>query len=131
MRIWLIIKIAAGLIVVAIATFTGMLSYHIAVKPISGPLGVVFAKIIPEAGMVLRDTKEEDFSKVLDAAEIPDFEPGDRAFRVSRSSNIFGFRFWRETHGGCFRQLADANRLAAGKHHRFRGYPVKGHRTAD
>jgi hypothetical protein len=90
MRIWLIIKIAAGLVVVSIATFTGMLSYHIAVKPISGPFGVVFAKIIPEAGEVLRDTKEEDFSKVLDAAEIPDFEPGDRAFQKAHELIALG-----------------------------------------
>ncbi len=62
---------------VGIATFTGMLSYHIAVKPLGG----VFAKIIPEAGNVMRDTKEEDFSKMLEASEMPDFEPGDRAFQ--------------------------------------------------
>jgi hypothetical protein len=77
MRIWLTIKIIAGIIVVGIAIFTGMLSYHIAVKPLGG----VFAKIIPEAGNVMRDTKEEDFSKMLEASEMPDFEPGDRAFQ--------------------------------------------------
>lgn len=86
MRIWLVIKIVVGLIVVTIATFTGMLSYHIAVKPLGG----VFAKIVPEAGSVLHDTKEEDFSKVLDAAEIPDFEPGDRAFQKAHELIALG-----------------------------------------
>lgn len=86
MRIWLIIKIVAGLVVVGIATFTGMLSYHIAVKPLGG----IFTRIFPEAGVVLRDTKEEDFTKVLDAAEIPDFEPGDRAFQKAHELIALG-----------------------------------------
>lgn len=86
MRIWLIIKIIAGIAVAGIATFTGMLSYHIAVKPLGG----MFAKIIPEAGTVLHETKEEDFSKVLEAAEIPDFEPGDRAFQKAHELIALG-----------------------------------------
>jgi hypothetical protein len=86
MRIWLIIKIIAGLIVLGIATFTGMLAYHIAVEPMGG----VFAKIIPEAGTVLRVPKEEDFTKVLEAAEIPDFEPGDRAFQKAHELIALG-----------------------------------------
>ncbi len=86
MRIWLIIKIIAGLIVVSIAVFTGMLSYHIAVKP----LGSVFAKIVPEAGNVMRESKEEDFSIILEASEIPDFEPGDRAFQKAHELIALG-----------------------------------------
>ncbi len=86
MRIWLIIKIIAGIIVVSIATFTGMLSYHIAVEPLGG----VFEKMIPEAGNVLRETKEEDFSKILEASEIPDFEPGDRAFQKAHELIALG-----------------------------------------
>lgn len=76
MNLWIIIKIIAGLAVAGVVTFTGMLAYHIAVEPLGG----VFEKIIPEAGSVLRVQKEEDFAKLLDAAEMPDFEPGDRAF---------------------------------------------------
>jgi len=75
-NLWIIIKIIAGLAVAGVVTFTGMLAYHIAVKPLGG----LFEKIIPEAGSVLRVQKEEDFAKLLDAAEMPDFEPGDRAF---------------------------------------------------
>jgi hypothetical protein len=86
MRIWHIIKIVAGITVVGIAIFTGMLAYHIAVKPLGG----VFAKIIPEAGAVLRKTKEEDFSKMLELAEIPDFEPGDRAFQKAHELIALG-----------------------------------------
>lgn len=86
MRIWLIIKIAAGIIVAGIATFSGMMAYHVAVKPLGG----VFAKIIPDAGAVLRETKEEDFSKMLELAEIPDFEPGDRAFQKAHELIALG-----------------------------------------
>lgn len=76
MNFWIIIKTIAGLAVAGVVVFTAMLAYHIAVKPLGG----VFEKIIPEAGSVLRVQKEEDFAKLLDAAEMPDFEPGDRAF---------------------------------------------------
>lgn len=81
MRFWVIVKIIAGLAVAGVVTFTGMLAYHVTVKPISGYFGGVFEKIIPEAGTVLRAEKEEDFAKYLDSAEMPDFEPGDRAFQ--------------------------------------------------
>jgi hypothetical protein len=86
MRIWLIIKIIAGLAVAGVVTFTGMLTYHIVVKPLGG----IFEKIIPEAGTVLRVTKEEDFAKILDAAEMPDFEPGDRAFQKAHELIALG-----------------------------------------
>lgn len=76
MNLWIPIKIIAGLAVAGVVTFTGMLAYHIAVEPLGG----VFEKIIPAAGSILRVQKEEDFAKLLDAAEMPDFEPGDRAF---------------------------------------------------
>ena len=86
MRIWLIIKIIAGLAVAGVVTFTGMLAYHIVVKPLGG----YFEKIIPEAGTVLRVTKEEDFAKILDSAEMPDFEPGDRAFQKAHELIAMG-----------------------------------------
>ncbi len=86
MRIWLIIKIIAGLAVASVVTFTAMLAYHIVVEPLGG----VFERIIPEAGTVLRATKEEDFTKVLDAAEMPDFEPGDRAFQKAHELIALG-----------------------------------------
>ncbi|QTN33688.1 LysM peptidoglycan-binding domain-containing protein [Akkermansiaceae bacterium] len=86
MKIWLIIKIIAGLAVAGVVTFTGMLAYHITVKPLGG----IFERIIPEAGTVLRVTKEEDFAKILDAAEMPDFEPGDRAFQKAHELIALG-----------------------------------------
>lgn len=86
MRIWLIIKLIAALAVAGVVGFTGALTYHIAVKPLGG----IFEKIIPEAGTVLRVTKEEDIAKILDAAEMPDFEPGDRAFQKAHELIAMG-----------------------------------------
>lgn len=77
MKIWLFIKLIAGFAVLGVVGFTAMLSYHIVVKPLGG----IFEEIIPEAGTILRVEKEEDFAKTLEAAEMPDFEPGDRAFQ--------------------------------------------------
>lgn len=86
MRIWLIIKIIAGLAVAGVVAFTAMLAFHIIVEPLGG----VFEKIIPETGTVLRVTKEEDIAKILDAAEMPDFEPGDRAFQKAHELIAIG-----------------------------------------
>jgi hypothetical protein len=80
------IKIIAALAVVGVVAFTGALTYHIGVEPLGG----VFEKIIPEAGTVLRVTKEEDIAKLLDAAEMPDFEPGDRAFQKAHELIAMG-----------------------------------------
>ncbi|MFD2256800.1 LysM peptidoglycan-binding domain-containing protein [Luteolibacter algae] len=86
MKFWLFIKIIAGLGVIGIVAFTAMLSYHIVVEPLGG----VFERIVPEAGSVLKVPKEEDFAKVLDAAEMPDFEPGDRAFQKAHELIALG-----------------------------------------
>ncbi len=86
MRFWIIIKVIAGIGVAGVVAFTVMLAYHITVKPLGG----IFEKIIPEAGTVLKAQKEEDFAKVLDAAEMPDFEPGDRAFQKAHELIALG-----------------------------------------
>lgn len=86
MKFWIIIKVIAGLAVAGVVTFTGMLAYHVAVKPLGG----IFEQIIPEAGTILRVEKEEDFAKLLDSAEMPDFEPGDRAFQKAHELIAMG-----------------------------------------
>ena len=90
MRIWLIIKIIAALAVAAVVAFTGMFAYHISVKPIEGAIGAAFGKIIPNGGGVLRVTGEEDIARILDSAEMPDFEPGDRAFQEAHELIAMG-----------------------------------------
>ena len=86
MNFWIITKIIAGLAVAGVTTFTAMLAYHIAVVPLGG----IFEKLIPEAGTVLRVTSEEDFAKLLEASEMPDFEPGDRAYQKAHELIALG-----------------------------------------
>lgn len=76
MNFWILIKTIAGLAVAGVVAFTALLAYHIAVAPLGG----IFESIFPEAGSIIRVQKEEDFAKLLDASEMPDFEPSDRAF---------------------------------------------------
>lgn len=77
MRIWTLIKIIAALVVLGVMAFTGMLAYHITVKPLGG----VFAKIIPDPADVVSTQKAEDVDKMLDASEMPDIEPGEKAYQ--------------------------------------------------
>lgn len=86
MRIWLIIKIIAGAAVAGVVAFTAMLTYHITVQPLEG----IFERLLPRAGSILKVTKEEDFAKALEAAEMPDFEPGDRAFQKAHELIALG-----------------------------------------
>jgi hypothetical protein len=86
MRFWIVIKVIAGFAVAGVVTFTAMLAYHVAVKPLGG----IFEKIIPEAGSVLRVEREADFAKALESAEMPDFEPGDRAFQKAHELIALG-----------------------------------------
>lgn len=86
MKFWILVKIIAGLAVTGVVAFTAMLAYHIVVEPLGG----VFEKIIPEAGTVLRVEKEEDFAKTLEAAEMPDFDPSDRAYQKAHDLIAMG-----------------------------------------
>ncbi len=71
------IRIAAGLAVAVIVGVTAMLTYHVTVSPLGG----IFERLVPKAGGVLAKGTEEGFAAALDAAEMPDFDPGDRVFQ--------------------------------------------------
>ena len=77
MRIWTLIKIIAALVVLGVMVFTGMLAYHITVKPLGG----VFAKIIPDPADVVSNKHAEEVDKMLDSKEMPDIEPGEKAYQ--------------------------------------------------
>lgn len=77
MRIWTLIKIIAALAVLCVMAFTAMLAYHITVKPLGG----VFAKIIPEPADVVSKQHAEEVDKMLDSKEMPDIEPGEKAYQ--------------------------------------------------
>ncbi len=77
MRIWTLIKIIAALAVLGVMGFTGMLAYHISVKPLGG----IFAKIVPDPADVVSNQHAEEVDKMLDSKEMPDIEPGEKAYQ--------------------------------------------------
>ena len=86
MKFWLLTKIIAGLVVLGAMVFTAMFVYHIAVRPLGG----MFEKLIPEAGTVVGVTSEEDFAKLLESSQTPDFKLGDRAFQKAHELIALG-----------------------------------------
>jgi len=86
MSFWLFIKLCAALLVVAIMTFTGMLAYHITVKPLGG----IFEEIIPNPSEIVRDLPDADFAKMLDSADLPDIDPGEKAFQKAHELLALG-----------------------------------------
>ena len=86
MRFWFLVKLVAGLAVAGVLGFTAMLAYHIAVEPLDG----IFAKWLPNPGEILNREPERDLVRMLDAAEMPDFEPGDIAFQKAHELLALG-----------------------------------------
>lgn len=76
MRIWTFIKLVAALVVLGILVLTGLLVYHITVKPLGG----VFEKVLPNPTEVVPN-KETELTKMPDSAEMPDVEPGEKAYQ--------------------------------------------------
>lgn len=86
MSLWTTFKLLAGLCVVAVMAFTGMLSYHILVKPLGG----VFEKMIPNPTEVIGKQPDAEFADMLDAAELPDIDPGEKAFQKAHELLALG-----------------------------------------
>ncbi len=86
MSLWTLIKLAAALCVMVVMTFTGMLAYHVAVAPLGG----VFARIIPDPARVQDAQANADFVKMLDSAEMPDIDPGEKAFQKAHELLAMG-----------------------------------------
>ena len=77
MRFWTLFKLCAALGVMAVMVFTGMLAYHVRVAPLGG----VFAKLIPNPTHVADGPGEADAAGMLDAADMPDTDPGEKVFQ--------------------------------------------------
>src|SRR6478752_833468 len=86
MSLWTVFKLFAAICVLAVMIFTGMLAWHVAVKPLGG----VFAKIIPTPSEVAGKQPDADFAKMLDSAELPDIDPGERAFQKAHELLALG-----------------------------------------
>lgn len=90
MSFWTLIKIIAACVVIGVMTFSGMLAYHVSVKPIGGMLGGVFARIVPPPPQAVGPKQEEDVASVLDAAEMPDIDPGEKTFQKAHELLALG-----------------------------------------
>lgn len=86
MRFWTIFKILAALTVIAIMAFSGMLAWHVAVAPLDG----IFAKLIPEPGTINQGRSNAEFAEMLDSAEMPDIDPGEKAFQKAHELLALG-----------------------------------------
>lgn len=86
MNFWLSFKLLAAIGVLGVMAFTGMLAYHVTVSPLGG----VFEKIIPNPTEVLGKRDDLEFAKMLDSAEMPDIEPGEKAFQKAHDLIALG-----------------------------------------
>ena len=86
MSLWTAFKLLAGLCVLAVMAFTGMLAYHVVVKPLGG----VFEELIPNPAEVVGRQPDADFAKMLDSAELPDIDPGEKAFQKAHELLALG-----------------------------------------
>ena len=86
MSLWTLIKIIAALVVIAVLGFTGMLAWHVSVEPLGG----VFSRIIPDPVRVVEGQSDVDIATMLDSAEMPDIDPGERAFQKAHELLALG-----------------------------------------
>jgi hypothetical protein len=86
MSLWTTFKLLAGLCVLAVMAFTGMLAYHVVIRPLGG----VFEELIPNPAEVVGRQPDADFAKMLDSAELPDIDPGEKAFQKAHELLALG-----------------------------------------
>ncbi len=86
MSLWTLIKITAALVVLAVLGLTGMLAYHVAVEPLGG----IFSRIVPDPIRVSGQRSDADLALMLDSAEMPDIDPGEKAFQKAHELLALG-----------------------------------------
>lgn len=86
MSFWTFFKLLAGLAVLAVMAFTAMLAYHIVIAPVGG----IFEKLVPNPTEVVGRQDDADFAKMLDSAELPDIDPGEKAFQKAHELLALG-----------------------------------------
>lgn len=86
MSLWTVFKLLAALCVMAVMAFTGMLAYHVVVAPLGG----IFEQIIPNPAEIAGQQPDADFAKMLDSAELPDIDPGEKAFQKAHELLALG-----------------------------------------
>ena len=81
MRLWTLIKLVAGAVVLGITVFTGLLVWHVQEEPLGG----VFSQLVP----VKFDPKPIDTLPKPDAS-LPDIDPGAKVFEKAREMIAVG-----------------------------------------
>ena len=76
MSLWSLVKVLAAFCVMGIMALTGMLAWHVAVEPLGG----TFERIVPKPAELLTGPSDEDLVVMLESAEMPDIDPGEKAF---------------------------------------------------
>lgn len=80
MSFWTFCKICIGLVVFAVMGFSGMLAWHVLVKPQGG----IFEKIVPQPVTVVGKPKEEPAKPEPARKEIPMIDPGEKSYEKAR-----------------------------------------------
>jgi LysM repeat protein len=86
MSLWTLVKIFAALCVMAVMALTAMLAYHVTVAPLGG----IFSEVIPDPVGIAGVRSDSDLVKVLEAAEMPDIDPGEKAFQKAHELLAMG-----------------------------------------
>jgi LysM repeat protein len=86
MSLWTLVKIFAALCVMAVMALTAMLAYHVAVEPLGG----FFNKMIPDPAGIAGGHSDADLVKMLESAEMPDVDPGEKAFQKAHELLALG-----------------------------------------
>lgn len=86
MSLWTLVKIFAALCVMAVMALTAMLAYHVAVEPLGG----FFNKMIPHPAGITGGHSDADLVKMLESAEMPDVDPGEKAFQKAHELLALG-----------------------------------------
>ena len=86
MSLWTLVKIFATLCVMAVMALTAMLAYHVTVAPLGG----VFSKVIPDPVGIAGGHTDTDLVKMLEAPEMPDVDPGEKAFQKAHEQLALG-----------------------------------------
>ena len=81
MRLWTLIKLVAGAVVLGITVFTGLLVWHVQMEPLGG----VFSMLVP----VQFDPKPVDTLPTADAS-LPEIDPGAKVFEKAREMIALG-----------------------------------------
>ena len=81
-----VIKLLAALAVLGVMVFAGLLAWHVTVRPVGG----VFEKVVPAPGELAGAPPEKEITKVLEAKEMPDLEPGEKAFQKANELVAMG-----------------------------------------